>query len=79
MQAHAAQRGVAVDGGDPVPAEDEREGYVPNVVYSCGSLAHGDVLVLPYGCSDAAVRVGVVDLPDLLDRIIATGPRRPRG
>ena len=61
------------------PAEDEREGYVPNVVYSCGALAHGDVLVLPYGCSDAAVRVGVVDLPDLLGRLSAAGPRRPRG
>lgn len=61
------------------PSEDEREGYVPNVVYSCGALAHGDSLVLPYGCSDAAVRVGVVDLPDLLDRITAAGPPPPPG
>jgi predicted GH43/DUF377 family glycosyl hydrolase len=61
------------------PSEDEREGYVPNVVYSCGALAHGDVLVLPYGCSDAAVRVGVVDLPDLLGRISDAGPPRPPG
>lgn len=53
------------------PAEDERDGYVPNVVYSCGSLAHGDRLVLPYGCSDSAVRVAVVDLPRLLGRLSA--------
>ena len=39
------------------PTDDERDGYVPNVVYSCGALLHGDTLVLPYGCSDAAIRV----------------------
>ncbi len=48
------------------PGEAEREGYVPNVVYSCGSLRHGDRLVLPYGCSDASVRFATVDLPQLL-------------
>ena len=61
------------------PGEDEREGYVPNVVYSCGSLVHGDVLVLPYGCSDAAVKVAVVDLPLLLDRLLPADLRRPPG
>ncbi len=34
------------------PTENEREGYVPNVVYSCGSLLHGRRLVVPYGMSD---------------------------
>lgn len=53
------------------PSEDEREGYVPNVVYSCGSLRHGDRLVLPYGSSDAAVRFATVDLPQLLDLLSA--------
>ena len=38
-----------------VANEDEREGYVPNVVYSCGALVHGQTLVLPYGFSDSAV------------------------
>lgn len=52
-----------------VPAEDERDGYVPNVVYSCGSLAVGDVLLLPYGASDASVRFAFVDLRALLDRM----------
>ena len=53
------------------PAADERDGYVPNVVYSCGALLHGDTLVLPYGCSDAAIRVALVDLPQLLSSITA--------
>lgn len=51
------------------PTADERDGYVPNVVYSCGALAHGDTLVLPYGCSDSAIRIALVDLPALLDRL----------
>ena len=45
---------------------DEREGYVPNVVYSCGSMIHGDTVVLPYGCSDSSIRVALVDLDELL-------------
>lgn len=56
-----------------VPSADERDGYVPNVVYSCGALLHGDTLVLPYGCSDAAIRVALVDVPELLAAITA-GP-----
>jgi predicted GH43/DUF377 family glycosyl hydrolase len=56
------------------PREDEREGYVPNVVYSCGALRHGDELLLPYGVSDCAVRFAFVDLPGLLDRLIEDGP-----
>jgi predicted GH43/DUF377 family glycosyl hydrolase len=56
-----------------IPREDEREGYVPNVVYSCGALRHGDELLLPYGVSDSAVRFAFVDLPRLLDRLIEDG------
>jgi predicted GH43/DUF377 family glycosyl hydrolase len=48
------------------PAEDERDGYVPNVVYSCGSLRFGDLLVLPYGVSDVGARIATVKLDDLL-------------
>jgi predicted GH43/DUF377 family glycosyl hydrolase len=53
---------------DPLlePNEDERNGYVPNVVYSCGSMIHGDQLVLPYGFSDVATRIALVSLDDLL-------------
>jgi predicted GH43/DUF377 family glycosyl hydrolase len=44
----------------------EREGYVPNVVYSCGAMLNGSDLVLPYGLSDAAVGVAIISVPDLL-------------
>jgi predicted GH43/DUF377 family glycosyl hydrolase len=49
--------------------ESEREGYVPNVVYSCGPMIHGNSIVLPYGCSDSSVRIAMVNLPLLLDRL----------
>jgi predicted GH43/DUF377 family glycosyl hydrolase len=52
-----------------VADESEREGYVPNVVYSCGAMRHGDTIVLPYGCSDSSVRIATVDLPLLLERL----------
>jgi predicted GH43/DUF377 family glycosyl hydrolase len=48
------------------PAADERDGYVPNVVYSCGALLHADTLVLPYGISDGAIGIATVPLPELL-------------
>jgi predicted GH43/DUF377 family glycosyl hydrolase len=48
------------------PATDEQDGYVPNVVYSCGVLVHADTLVLPYGISDAAIGIARVPLPELL-------------
>lgn len=48
------------------PLEDEREGYVPNVVYSCGSLIHNDRLVMPYGYSDTGTKFASVDVNDLL-------------
>jgi predicted GH43/DUF377 family glycosyl hydrolase len=49
-----------------IAAETERNGYVPNVVYSCGALIHNGSLVLPYGCSDASVRFAFVDMTELL-------------
>jgi predicted GH43/DUF377 family glycosyl hydrolase len=48
------------------PAPDERDGYVPNVVYSCGALVHAETLVLPYGIGDAAIGIATVSLPELL-------------
>ncbi|MCU1601278.1 MAG: hypothetical protein JWO22_1987 [Frankiales bacterium] len=56
------------------PTPDEREGYVPNVVYSCGALRHGDLLLLPYGASDASIRFAFVDLPALIAQLLAEGP-----
>jgi len=57
-----------------VPADDERDGYVPNVVYSCGALRFGDRLLLPYGASDASVRFAFVDLALLVERLTVDGP-----
>ena len=51
------------------PNEDEREGYVPNVLYSCGSMIHGNHLVLPYGISDVGTGIATVPLDDLLTRL----------
>ena len=49
------------------PDDSEREGYVPNVVYSCGSLIHAGVLILPYAMSDTASSFATVRLADLLE------------
>ncbi len=51
------------------PDESERDGYVPNVVYSCGSMIHKGLLVLPYGFSDVGTRIALVPLAELLDRL----------
>lgn len=48
------------------PEGHGREGYVPNVVYSCGALIHRDRLILPYGKSDTLTTVVTVDLRELL-------------
>ena len=49
-----------------VPNQNEREGYVPNVVYSCGGQVHGDHLIVPYAMSDYASRFAIVSLERLL-------------
>jgi len=51
----------------------EREGYVPNVVYSCGSLVHGRTLILPYAMSDKASAIVSLSLDDLLAALLANG------
>ncbi len=50
-------------------APTQRDGYVPNVVYSCGALLHNSTILLPYGCADATVRFALVELPALLHRL----------
>lgn len=49
---------------------EERDGYVPNVVYSCGSMIAGEYLVLPYGCSDARTRIATVRVDELLAQLV---------
>lgn len=52
-----------------IAAPDERDGYVPNVVYSCGGLVHDDVLVIPYGFGDMGIEFATVPLSGLLERL----------
>jgi len=49
-----------------VPNDEEREGYVPNVVYSCGSVIHNGNLIIPYGMSDCASTYASINLSELL-------------
>ena len=53
---------------------DERDGYVPNALYSCGPLLHDDVLTIPYGISDGAIGFAQVRLPQLLNRMLSVSP-----
>jgi predicted GH43/DUF377 family glycosyl hydrolase len=55
-----------------VPDETEREGYVPNVVYTCGGMIKGDTLVLPYGISDSGIGVATISLSELLTALKAS-------
>jgi predicted GH43/DUF377 family glycosyl hydrolase len=48
------------------PNENEREGYVPNVVYTCGALLHNGVLIIPYGLADHATGFATVALAEIL-------------
>jgi predicted GH43/DUF377 family glycosyl hydrolase len=59
------------------PRAEEREGYVPNVLYSCGGLIHEQSVVLPYGCSDSTIRFAFIDLPGLLARLLAPRAAEP--
>ena len=52
------------------PNENEREGYVPNVVYSCGSLLHGRQLIIPYAMSDYATTFATLSLDDVLSAMV---------
>jgi predicted GH43/DUF377 family glycosyl hydrolase len=47
------------------PSSNEREGYVPNVVYTCGALVHRGRLILPYGLSDSASTIVTIALDEL--------------
>lgn len=57
------------------PDATERDGYVPNVVYSCGGLVHGDILWLPYGASDARVGFATTSLTALIDAMVESPAR----
>ena len=52
------------------PNEYEREGYVPNVAYSCGAVIHNDTLVIPYGMSDTSSGIASTKLNPLINRLL---------
>jgi predicted GH43/DUF377 family glycosyl hydrolase len=52
------------------PNENEREGYVPNVVYSCGGAINGDELIIPYAMSDHASSIAKVNIKELIEKMI---------
>ena len=51
------------------PDVSEREGYVPNVVYTCGAILHNRTLVIPYAMSDTATRFAGIGIDELLGRM----------
>jgi len=46
--------------------DQDREGYVPNVVYSCGAIRHGDTLFLPYGIADSSIGFAFIPISEML-------------
>jgi predicted GH43/DUF377 family glycosyl hydrolase len=56
---------------DPLvrPDKSEREGYVPNVVYTCGGMRHGDLIILPYAVCDTVSNFSTIRISDLLETL----------
>ena len=52
------------------PEPSEREGYVPNVVYTCGAIRHGERIILPYAVSDTFSNFATIKIDDLLRSLI---------
>jgi len=52
------------------PREEEREGYVPNVVYSCGSIILNNELIIPYAISDSESQVASIPVDELLEKLL---------
>ena len=53
-----------------VPTEEDREGYVPNVVYSCGALIHDGRLIIPYAKADRSTSIASLPVEDLLTHLV---------
>ena len=51
------------------PLETEREGYVPNVLYTCGWMEHGNSILIPYAMSDVACGFATLDTNEILGRL----------
>lgn len=51
------------------PSNENREGYVPNVVYTCGAMKHGDWLFVPYGVADSSVAFSLIEIRSILQQM----------
>lgn len=56
------------------PPDSEREGYTPNVVYSCGALEHNGLIYIPFAVADTATRVATVSRRELVKQLLRDGP-----
>ena len=52
-----------------IPEGQERDGYVPNVTYSCGAMIHNDQLIIPYAMSDSVAGIATLSLPELMTQL----------
>jgi predicted GH43/DUF377 family glycosyl hydrolase len=52
-----------------IPEEHERDGYVPNVAYSCGAMVHNDQLIIPYAMSDSIAGIATLSLEELMAQL----------
>jgi len=48
------------------PEPSQREGYVPNVVYTCGAIRHNDLIILPYAISDTFSNFATIEISTLM-------------
>jgi len=72
LDLHHPERVIAALPGPLLSPDDrERDGYVPNVLYSCGALLHAGAIWLPYGASDARVGFARIHLSPLLEALHA--------
>ena len=55
------------------PAPDEQDGYVPNVVYSCGAVRHGEHLVVPFGIADHRIGFATLSISEILAAMLGGG------
>ncbi len=55
-----------------IASAEEQDGYVPNVVYTCGAMAHGDILVIPYGVADHRINFATASIAAMLTAMTTT-------
>jgi hypothetical protein len=55
-----------------IPNESERDGYVPNVIFSCGSIIQNEDLIIPYSMSEHTSTYATVNLKELLNELKGT-------